>query len=264
MALRMPVIELFELQSRLSPSDVADASPLLWLLRGVKSQAEITRIRRACQIASDAFEALPDKIGPGLTEVEACRRMRIDLLQRGADSAPYLMGSSGSGGYYNIIMGPGERVLGEGDLFIIDTGTTFDAYFCDFDRNFAIGRPSEAVQRAHEAVWEATEAGIAAARPGATCEEVWRAMMTVLEENGSLGNNVGRMGHGLGLQLTEPPSHMPGDTTRIVPGMVLTIEPGMEFAPGKMIVHEENIAISQDGAELLTRRAPRELPVVGC
>jgi Xaa-Pro dipeptidase len=55
---------------------------------------------------------------------------------------------------------------------------------------------------------------------------------------------------------------MPGDGTIIEPGMVLTIEPGMEYAPGKMIVHEENIVVREDGAELLTRRAPREMPVI--
>jgi Xaa-Pro aminopeptidase len=64
------------------------------------------------------------------------------------------------------------------------------------------------------------------------------------------------------MQLTEPPSHMLGDGTVIEPGMVLTIEPGMEYAPGKMIVHEENIVITEDGASLLTRRAPRELPLI--
>ena len=64
------------------------------------------------------------------------------------------------------------------------------------------------------------------------------------------------------MQLTEPPSFMPGDGTIIEPGMVLTIEPGMEYAPGKLIVHEENIVVREDGAELLTRRAPREMPVI--
>ena len=65
------------------------------------------------------------------------------------------------------------------------------------------------------------------------------------------------------LQLTEPPSNRPGDGTEIVENMVLTIEPGMEYAPGKMIVHEENIAVTKEGPRLLTRRAPRELPVIG-
>jgi Xaa-Pro aminopeptidase len=88
-------------------------------------------------------------------------------------------------------------------------------------------------------------------------------MTAVLEAGGSAGNNVGRLGHGLGLQLTEWPSNRPGDDTPLVPGMVLTIEPGMEFAPGRMMVHEENIVITEDSCELLTRRAPPEMPVIG-
>jgi Xaa-Pro aminopeptidase len=111
-------------------------------------------------------------------------------------------------------------------------------------------------------MWRATEAGIAAARPGATCEDVFRAIAAVCAEAGSLGNNVGRMGHGLGLQLTEPPSNMPGDATVLEPGVVLTIEPGIEYAPGKMIVHEENLVVRDGGAELLTDRAPREMPTI--
>ena len=64
------------------------------------------------------------------------------------------------------------------------------------------------------------------------------------------------------MQLTEWPSIMPDDHTVLEPGTVLTLEPGIEFAPGKQIVHEEDIVITEDGAQLLTRRAPRELPAV--
>jgi Xaa-Pro aminopeptidase len=75
--------------------------------------------------------------------------------------------------------------------------------------------------------------------------------------------NVGRMGHGLGMRLTEWPSLMPGDGTVLEPGMVITLEPGFAFAPGRMLVHEEDIVIRERGAELLTPRAPRDLPVIG-
>ena len=87
-------------------------------------------------------------------------------------------------------------------------------------------------------------------------------MWAPLEAAGALGNDVGRLGHGLGMQLTEWPSNMPGDDTPLEPGMVLTLEPGMTFAPGKLMVHEENIVIREGGAEWLTRRAPPEMPVI--
>jgi Xaa-Pro aminopeptidase len=262
MVLRMPAADFLRVGELISPLDFADGTPVLRALRGIKSPAEIEKIRHVCQLTSEAFLALPGKLHAGMTEWEACRAMRVEVLNRGADNSPYMMGVAGPGGYDNIIMGPTQRAIEGGDILIIDTGTTFDGYFCDFDRNFAFGEPDDAAKRAHEVVWRATQAGIDAARPGATTTDLWRAMADVLEEAGSLGNNVGRMGHGLGMQLTEWPSNRPGDDTELVPGMVMTIEPGMEFAPGRMMVHEENIAITEDGCELLTIRAEREMTVI--
>jgi len=262
MVLRMPAAEFLRIGDLIVPWAFADGTAVLRRLRGIKSPAEIDKIRHVCRLTSEAFLALPEKLSAGMTEREACREMRIEVLRRGADSSPYMMGVAGPGGYDNIVMGPSDRRIDPGDVLIIDTGTTFDGYFCDFDRNFGFGAPTDDAGRAHEAVWRATEAGIEAARPGATTTDLWRAMARVLDDAGSLGSNVGRLGHGLGMQLTEWPSNRPGDDTPLVPGMVLTIEPGMEFAPGRMMVHEENIAITEDGCELLTIRAGRELPVV--
>ncbi|CCV06393.1 Metallopeptidase M24 family [Mesorhizobium metallidurans STM 2683] len=261
MALRMPVSEFLRLREILG-SPVEDGSPCLWEIRMVKTAAEIEHINYICQIASDAYEALPAQISIGESEREVARKLRIDIARRGADSTPFLPAISGPGGVQQIVCGPHDRILETGDILFIDTGSTFDGYFCDFDRNYAVGSVSDDAHRVHEALWLATEAGIKAAVPGAATDDVFRAMSKLIEDAGAIGNNVGRLGHGLGLQLTEPPSHRLGDSTVILENMVLTIEPGMEYAPGKMIVHEENIAITRDGARLLTKRAPRELPVI--
>nr|WP_281502846.1 Xaa-Pro peptidase family protein [Ancylobacter crimeensis] len=261
MSLRMPVTDFLTLRDTLS-REIVDGSPAIWEMRLVKTDAEIAHIAHICAIASDAYEALPAAISVCESEREAVRKLRIDIARRGADSTPFMPAISGPGGVDQIVCGPGDRILEEGDILFIDTGSTFDGYFCDFDRNYAIGTLSSEAARVHEALWLATEAGIAAAVPGATTDEVWRTMNAYLEEAGAIGNNVGRLGHGLGLQLTEPPSHRPGDGTIIVENMVLTIEPGMEYAPGKMIVHEENIVVTGDGPRLLTSRAPRDMPVI--
>lgn len=261
MSLRMPVIDLLRLRDSLG-SEIVDGSPAIWQMRMVKTDAEIEHIHYICSIASDAYEALPNQISIGENEREAVRKLRIDIARRGADATPFMPAISGPGGVPQIVCGPHDRILEKGDVLFIDTGSTFDGYFCDFDRNYTVGGLSPDVARVHEALWLATEAGIAAAVPGATTDDIWRAMNRIIEGAGALGNNVGRLGHGLGQQLTEPPSHRPGDGTVIAENMVLTIEPGMEYAPGKMIVHEENIAITRDGPRLLTKRAPREMPVI--
>lgn len=261
MALRMPVAEFLQLRGSLGLS-LENGSPCIWEIRMVKTEAEIAHIHYICQIASDAYEALPSQISIGESEREIVRKLRIDIARRGADATPFMPAISGPGGVAQIVCGPHDRLIENGDILFIDTGSTFDGYFCDFDRNYAVGQVSDDAKRVHEALWLATEAGIAAAVPGARTDDVWRAMATIIEAAGAIGNNVGRLGHGLGMQLTEPPSHRLGDGTEIVENMVLTIEPGMEYAPGKMIVHEENIAVTKDGPRLLTKRAPRELPVI--
>jgi len=260
--LRMPLSDYTRLHDRLPGTQIIDAAPLVRSLRMTKSDREVDKIRHACSVTSDALEALPERARLGQSEREICRRLKIDLLERGADTVRYLIAASGPGGYDNIIMGPTDRTLDHGDLLIIDTGATYDGYFCDFDRNFAFGEIETASKRAHDTVYRATEAGLEAARPGATAEAVWRAMWAVLEEGGALGNDVGRSGHGLGMQLTEPPSLMPGDDTVLEAGMVITLEPGMTFAPGKLMVHEENIVVRDGEPELLSRRAPTEIPLI--
>jgi len=260
--LRMPVGDFDRLRDMMEGTPFVDVASTLHRLRFVKSPAEIAKIHYVCDLTSAAFEALPDSLVMGESERENCRRLRLDLLARGADNSPYVVAGSGPGGYDNIIMGPTDRILGDGDILIIDTGTTFDGYFCDFDRNFAFGHAPDASRRAYDVVYRATDAGFAAARPGATTTDVYNAMWSVMEAGGALGNDVGRLGHGLGMQLTEWPSNTASDQTPLEAGVVLTLEPGMEFAPGKQMVHEENIVITDDGAAWLSRRAPEEMPVI--
>ena len=114
-------------------------------------------------------------------------------------------GPSGPGGIEDIIRQPTDREIVDGDMLIFDTGSTYDGYFSDFDRNFAFTSATQAAKDAYRAVWEATEAGVAAARPGATTTDVFTAMNEVLKQAGSLGNDVGRMGHGLGMCTRRPP-----------------------------------------------------------
>ncbi len=261
--LRMPLGDYSRLTDMLPSFEFIDASEDIHRVRYIKSSAEIEKISYICQIASDSFDALPTFTKTGDSERDICKRMRVDLLERGADCIPYLISGSGQGGYDSIIMGPTDRIQTPGDVLIIDTGATFDGYFCDFDRNFAFKHATDSVHRAYATVYAATDAGFAAAKPGATTSEIWLAMWRAMEKNGALGNSIGRLGHGLGIQLTEWPSNTENDATQLEVGAVITLEPGMEFAPGKQMVHEENILITEDGAQLLSRRAPAELPLIG-
>jgi Xaa-Pro aminopeptidase len=231
-------------------------------LRLVKSSAEVARIRHICQIAGDAFDELPKMLTDGDSERDVVRKFQAEMLGRGADKTPYTSIDSGRGGYKSAIMGPTNRHIREKDVFLIDTGARYGGYFCDFNRNMAIGEPGDVVRRVHELLYRATDAGIQAARPGSTAADVFHAQAKVLEEGGMLPSNAGRFGHGLGKVMTEPPSNLPGDMTKLVPGLVLTIEPSAAYGRGKILIHEEDLVVTEDGSRLLTRRASREMPIV--
>jgi len=257
-SLRMPLGDLERLRT-LAAVEFVDATPLVRALRMVKSPAEIDLIREICTIASDTFERAGELFFKGQALSEAFRAFKIALLSAGAEEVPYLVGGAGPGGYGDVISPPDATALGQGDVLMLDTGATLKGYFCDFDRNFAIGRASQPAKDAYTALWNATEAGLAAARPGVSCEELFDAMSAELPKDGA---GVGRSGHGLGMQLTEWPSIRNGDRTVLKPGMVMTLEPSLVVAPGLMMVHEENILITEDAPELLTKRAAQQLPVI--
>jgi Xaa-Pro dipeptidase len=261
--LRMPAANFALLQEELSQHFWVDVSLIIRALRSVKSEAETAKIRFACEVTAAGFDFLLEHLQLGMTEREACKAMHLEMLRLGADACPYLISASGQGGYDNIIMGPTDRKLGSGDVLIIDTGANFDGYFSDFDRNYAFGQVDALTVDAYDAVYNSTEAGLRIAAPGRTTGEVWQAMWSVLEKAGALGNDVGRMGHGLGMQLTEWPSNVPNGDVELQAGMILTLEPGMTYAPGKMMVHEDNILITENGCELLHKRAWRNLPIIG-
>jgi Xaa-Pro dipeptidase len=260
--LRMPFNNFIELSSMLSGKEFVDIAADIYRIRSVKSEAEVEKIRKACDITHQGFVNIPNHARVCQTERDICKKMRIDMLEAGADMIKYLISGSGPDGYDSIIMGPTDRRLSKGDVLIIDVGAVYDGYFSDFDRNFAFGRPSDATLKAYKAVYKATDAGFEAARPGATTTDVYTAMWSVMEAAGALGNNVGRLGHGLGIQLTEWPSNTAFDNTPLVPGMVLTLEPGMMYAPGKSMVHEENIVIAESGAQYLSVRCSPELTII--
>ncbi len=255
---RMPLADLQDLQRRLVERKLVSDAAITRRLRLVKSEAEIAKIRAAAGIADRAFARVPEiaQIGTPLTRV--FRGFQRLCLEEGADWVPYLAGAANSGGYGDVISPATEAPLSAGELLMLDTGLVRDGYFCDFDRNFSLGPPSDAGRAAHARLIEATRAAFEAAKPGAVIADLFHAMAPIIGADGSAG----RLGHGLGMQLTEWPSIIAADRTPLVPGMVLTLEPAIAVGPGKLLVHEENIVIRDGGAAWLSTPESAELRVI--
>lgn len=256
--MRMPLGDLDRVRGAV---DLVPDEGLMRQLRMVKSPAEIARIAEACAIADRAFARVGEigRAGVGLDAV--FRGFQMLCLDEGADWVPYLAGGAAQGGYGDVISPATDTPLVTGDVLMLDTGLVHAGYFCDFDRNFSIGPPSAAVREAHATLIAATRAGFAAARPGARAADLFHAMDKICT-GGAGGSDAGRLGHGLGMQLTEWPSLIPADHTVLEQGMVLTLEPGVDLGDGKIMVHEENIVITQDGARYLSTPAAPEIAVL--
>jgi Xaa-Pro aminopeptidase len=260
--LRMPMTDWTRLQNQVKGATFADDGGILRRLRMIKSEAEIDKIRATCAIAGRAFARVPEIAAAGTPLEQVFRRFQMLLLEEGADWVPYLAGGADRGGYSDVISPAGADPLRPGDILMLDTGAVRDGYFCDFDRNYAIGFADDQAQGAHGRLADAIDAGMAKARPGNTAADLFHAMDMVVT-GGKGGSDAGRLGHGLGMQLTEGLSLIPDDHTMLQPGMVLTLEPGITLPDGKILVNEENIVIRADGAEFLSPPAGRALPVIG-
>ena len=257
-SLRMPLNDFETLNSKINGSFI-DCSDLVKEVRLVKSELEINIIRQVCSIASCAFDRAHQLFHIGQPLDQAFRDFKIALLEAGAEEVPYLVGGAGQDGYSDVISPPSNQLLKNGDILMLDTGSSLKGYFCDFDRNWAIGKASNLAKTAYSKLYNATEVALKKIRPGMTCAQVFSLINSSLGEGDS---DIGRMGHGLGIQLTEYPSLMLNDKTVLRENMVITIEPSLSYGDGLMMVHEENICIRDGEPELLTKRAAEELPVL--
>ena len=259
--LRMPLADWSRVQDLIAPRAIVDATPVLHRVREIKSEAEIDRIRHTCAVADAAFAKVPQLVQETPQQDAVARGFQAALLEAGADWVSYLACASGPGGYGDIIAPAQPVPLEKGDVLMLDTGAVRAGYFCDFDRNYAVGPPCSGVATAHGALHGAIDDTLAEIRPGLQACDVHGLLAGGLEQRGARPG-AGRMGHGLGLTLTEWPSFTPADQTPLRAGMVLTLEPSAEMEDGRMLVHEENIVLREDGAELLSSRAAPELEVI--
>ncbi|WP_317054905.1 M24 family metallopeptidase [Roseovarius rhodophyticola] len=255
--LRMPLADFEALKAQTQMSFGPDHG-ILANARAVKSEAEIAKIETICSVAGRAFARMGEIAGEGVPLSTVFRNFQRLLLEEGADWVPYLSGGAGPDGYDDVISPASDTPLKAGDVLMLDTGAMKDGYFCDYDRNFSVGQPSQEAANAHSRLMEAVAAGLETARPGACACDLWRVMADIVGG----GETTGRLGHALGLQLTEGLSLIQADETELKPGMVITLEPGIETVEGRMMVHEENIVITTGAPRLLSPLAGSELTVI--
>lgn len=261
-ALHMRVLELQLLQRYAPGLQIAHAEPALSALRSVKDAAELAAMERAIAVAEKALGRIVPRIKVGLSERQIAAMLTQELLASGADSiafGPIVSAGPNSASPHAV---PTNRTIRHGDLLVIDWGVYVDDYPSDITRTFAVGPIDDELRRVYETVRLANEEARKAVRPGATGQAVDRVARDVIEDAGYGEYFFHRTGHGLGLEIHEPPDMSQVNDSPIASGNVFTIEPGI-YLPGRGGVRiEDNVVATAEGGRTMTTMT-RELITVG-
>jgi Xaa-Pro aminopeptidase len=216
-----------------------------------KSPAEIKSIAEASRAGSLAFETVFAQGVAGRSEREIAKSLIRHAVEYGADRAEWVACTSGQGWYHRFVSAPRERTVEVGDMFWADLGLTRGGYWTDFCRAAVAGPISDERKARQEVVIEATNAGVNHCRPGTAVAEVAAAVRGRMAELGADALDYGRLGHGIGLASTEPPSIAEWDSTILSSGMVVTIEPAISHSTG-IYCAEQVVVVTDDEPRVLT------------
>jgi len=260
---QLRLMEFRHVKAGAPEADYPDASDVLTNLRLKKDKAEVDAMRVAVKIAQDALEAVIPQIKIGMTEKELASELVIQLLKHGSESEiPFAPIVSGGPNSANPHASPTNRKLQAGDMLVVDWGATYDGYISDLTRTFAVGEVEDEFKKIHKIVQESNAAGRAVSKPGIPCADVDKAAREVIEKSGYGKYFTHRTGHGIGMEGHEAP-YMRGDNMQILePGMAFTVEPGIYLPNRNGVRVEDNMVITENGAESLSDM-PREIRVVG-
>jgi Xaa-Pro dipeptidase len=250
--LNMRVLELKHLEQYARGCQMLDVGGVLSELRMIKDAEEIEHIRQAIRITEQALQEVADAIQPGRADLEVAAELKMAFLRAGAQGMsfePIVVAGPESASPHAV---PSGRLIEPGDLIVIDCGVTYQGYVADITRTFAVGSIAPQLERVYEIVKEANATGRAAVRPGVPAQDVDRVARRVIARAGYGEYFVHRTGHGLGLEVHEPPYIVEGNEELLQPGMTFTIEPGI-YLPGQGGVRiEDDVLVTPQGAEILT------------
>lgn len=233
------------------PKASFDADDPVGASRLYKTPAEIARLRRANEATQKAIAAVQRKVVVGTPQAQVGAWIEQALVAAGL-ADPWVLALVGPNASFPHGTADARDVQ-PGDAVLVDTGASLFGYRSDITRTFVVGEPSAALRRAWDTVAFAQRAALAAIRPGATTGSVDAAARAVMAEAGYGADDryfTHRLGHGIGLEVHEPPYLVGQGTLVLAAGMTMSDEPGI-YVPGEFGVrHEDIVLVTSDGAEV--------------
>ncbi|HSF96627.1 MAG TPA: Xaa-Pro peptidase family protein [Thermohalobaculum sp.] len=260
---QMRVFVQFALMRAFPGAEIVDAHLPVSALRLRKTPSEIASMRQAIAVTERAFAGAFGEVRAGLTEAQVESILLRRLFEEGAEDIAFQpIVAAGTNSAMPHAKARRDYAIRPGDALLFDFGARIDGICADLTRTVFVGHVDDADAAFYENVQAANAAGCAASGPGATAHQVDDAATSVLESGPYARFIRAKTGHGLGLDIHEAPYIMRGNHVRLEPGMVFTVEPGLYDLDRLGVRIEDDILITETGAESLTSY-PRELTLVG-
>ena len=247
------------IKDRLPSTSHSFTSETVGALRMRKDASEYALLKENALINDRAWLAGFDALKPGMTELDLAEVIKSHYGSEGAQSTFCIIGSGANGAFPHHATG--SRIIEHGDAIVMDIGGSKDGFQSDMTRMAVIGEPPEGYLEVHAVVDAAVNAALEVARPGVLAKEVDAAARGVISEAGFGDYFTHRTGHGLGIEIHEPPFLTSVSETMLDEGMVFSIEPGI-YLPGRFGIRlEEIVILREEGPEILSQ-LPRDPFVV--
>ena len=232
---------------------LVDVSKELSEARMIKQPDELSRIRRACRIASMACDAIPEMVGEGMTETEAAAELNYRMMTLGASASAFnstiAFGAKSAEPHYSP---SSRRRLRNGNFALFDFGAVYKRYVSDITRTFVCGSSSKRQKEIHATVLNAQEAAIDAIEDGVSGAAVDDAARHVIDDGKYKGLFIHSTGHGLGISVHDPGSISSANDMTLKAGMVLTVEPGIYIKGYGGVRIEDDVLVTKNGCRILT------------
>ncbi|MGI2243050.1 M24 family metallopeptidase [Staphylococcus cohnii] len=240
------LIEAFDVKA------FGDIDQTIKSLRNVKSDSEIAKIRKACELADKCIEIGASFLKEGVTERQVVNHIEYEIKAYGVNEMSFdtmVLFGDHAASPHGI---PGDRQLQNNEFVLFDLGVIYDNYCSDMTRTIRFGQPSSDAQNIYDIVLKAEQEAIAAIKPGVQIKDIDAIARGIITDAGYGDYFPHRLGHGLGLEEHEYQDVSSTNTNEFVPGMVVTVEPGI-YVPGVAGVRiEDDILVTENGNESLT------------
>lgn len=231
---------------------LVDVSEAIGRARMIKDSEEISRLRKACQIASHTADAIPDIVREGMKETEAAAELNYMMMRLGASGPAFATNASFGSTTAEPHYVPAGRKLRRGQLALFDFGASYQRYASDITRTYTCGAPSARQRKMYETVLEAQLAAIDGVADGVHGKEVDGAARKIIDSSPFKGKFIHGTGHGLGLSVHDPGAISSARDMVLREGMVLTVEPGVYLKNFGGVRIEDDVLVTKKGCTVLT------------